>query len=389
MPEYIPSRPIINLRSVWNKDKIAFPPPRVFSFARYALIYYLDYLTSARNRRDRNVLLPDYMCRDVSQTLREHGYEPCYYPLDHNFAVSVAGLDRLVRSGRDYDAIIVGHFYGKLCRNLKEIIGLCRNRGIKVIEDCVHLPFPVHSNFSDVPSDAKLYTLRKTYAVPHGATIVLRQGAEEFRQFVESIDSSKYAQGVNDALQWLCKQLVKKWLRATKVGYAQEYRDPSNDELRGFNYACPGIKSLLSMKSCEDAINIRRRNYNLYMQKLAVFERWGEVLTYDIEQDVPYMFVMYLREEFDALDTVKRLTRYGIPAVLGLALDPCVLERLPVGSAYNRIVSLPLHQDIDAAQIQYVTDVFERLGSYGGCANRPPGAVRRQADAENALVSGR
>ncbi len=358
MPEYIPSRPIIDLRSLVNVEKMQFPPPGVFSFARYALIYYLMYLSFVQKREIRNVLLPDYMCHEVGAALRGYGYEPHYYSLDRHFDIRFGVMRELIEEPHACNVMIIGHFYGRICRNFEEVARVCRERDICVIEDCVHLPFPYHSGFADTSSDAKLFTLRKVYPVPHGAVIVLREGQEQFGRFVAVNISKRRGQGIWDATHWACLQIVKKYLQLTGTGYRVRYRDISRDPLKPFNYAFPGIDKFLSMKNCRDAVWLRRRNYELYTEHVRVFESWGEVLEYDIEKDVPYMFLILLNEEYDARAIVRSLFRYGVPAVLGLALDPSVVRVLPCKHSYNQIITLPIHQDINERHIRHIADVL-------------------------------
>jgi hypothetical protein len=205
---YIPSSPILALRSLSGGDRMAFPPPGLFSFARYALLYYLQYLSSLRRKPLERVLLPDYMCHEVAETLRSHGYDPHFYSLDPPFDVSIADLDRLLQQPVRWDAIVVAHFHGRVCRNLRQVTSWCAERGIVVIEDAVHLPYPYAAGAAGAPTDAALYTLRKVYPVPHGSTIVLREGQEAFARFVAARVPRHSGGARADFAGWFVKQLV-------------------------------------------------------------------------------------------------------------------------------------------------------------------------------------
>ncbi len=358
MPEYIPSRPIVSVRSLLSGPRVPFPPPGPFSFARYALIYYLQYLSSVRNKPVRRVLLPDHMCHEVANSLRDYGYEAGYYALGADFRVAENAVEEALTRDTGYDVMLLGHFYGRICRNLESIVGLCRKRGVTVIEDCVHLPFPYHASFAGGDADAKLYTHRKVYPAPHGATLVLREGQDRFDRFVRATVARRYRGGVGEALDWACKQVIKKGLQLTRQGYTLPYRDLSNDPLKPFNYACPGVTGLLSMRNLYDAVARRRRNYQLYMRHRSVWAPWGRELEFDIKTDVPYMFVLFLDNDHDALATVQSLMKRSIPAVLGLALDDCMRARLPHDHDYHKIITLPLHQDIHEGHIRYIAEVL-------------------------------
>jgi hypothetical protein len=360
LPGYIPSRPIMEMRALLGRRRIAFPAPGMFSFARYALVYYLGYLSSIRDKPVARVLLPDYMCHEVATTLRDYGYEPHFYPLEQDFDVSMEALETLLRRPGRWDAMVVGHFHGRMCRNLKDVSALCRERGVAIIEDCVHLPFPHGMPFSATGSDAKLFTLRKVYPVPHGAGIVLREGQGEFARFVTTTFHRRYREGITDLADWAIKQAVKKLLLATGTKYVMQYRDISQDPLRAFNFACPGLDRLLSLDSYDVAVERRRGNYRLYMEHAPVLKEWGEVLRYDLLQDVPHSLVIVLKECFDTLALVKWFMRQGVPAVTGLALDSSVLRTLPAKHRYNQILTLPIHQDLRPAHMAYIIGVLRR-----------------------------
>ena len=113
---------------MFSGDKVVFPPPGLFSYARYALVYYLLYLSTVKKKEIKNILLPDYMCHEVGSALRGCGYQPFYYSLDRNFDVPLDFLDDLKRAQIEYQVMLVAHFYGKVSRNLRLVTRVCRER---------------------------------------------------------------------------------------------------------------------------------------------------------------------------------------------------------------------------------------------------------------------
>lgn len=362
LPAYIPSGPLMGLGSLLWGARMAFPPPGLFSFARYALVYYLDYLSSIRRKPVERVLLPEYMCHEVAETLRVHGYAPQFYSLDDPFEVSLADLDRLLEQPVEWDAIIVTHFHGRICRNLQQVTSRCVERGILVIEDAVHLPYPYAVEATGTRTDAVLYTLRKVYPVPHGATIVLRDGQEAFARFVTTTVARRSRCAASDCANWLAKQLLKQCLVAFHKSYAPPYRDLSWAPLEPFNFASAPVARLLSEQDCGSSVAARRRNYRLYLEQSSALKVWGEVLDYDLGRDVPQALVLFLHEGFEVVSAVKALMKRGVPAGLGLAIDDTVRARLPERHRYNRILTLPLHQDIHPSHVWHITDVLRQPG---------------------------
>jgi dTDP-4-amino-4,6-dideoxygalactose transaminase len=357
---YIPSGPILAFRSLIGGDRMAFPPPGLFSFARYALLYYLQYLSSTRRKPLERVLLPDYMCHEVAETLRSHGYDPHFYSLEPPFDVSIVDLEKLLQQPVRWDAIVVAHFHGRVCRNLQQVASRCAERDIIVIEDAVHLPYPYAARATGTLTDATLYTLRKVYPAPHGSVIVLRDGQEEFARFVAATVPRRSRGAMADFADWSVKQLIKQCLVSVGMRYVPSYRDLSQAPLQPFNFACAPVARLLSAQDCESAVEARRRNYRLYLEHSSVLKDWGEVLDYDLGRDVPHACVVVLHEGLDTVSVIKTLMKRGVPAGMGLAVDPTVRRQLSSSHRYNRIVTLPLHQDIRPSHVRYIVEVMSR-----------------------------
>lgn len=358
---YIPSNPVVSLRALLDPRKLDFPPPGLFSTARRAILCYLNYLSEAGRRRPQAVLLPDYMCREVGLALREAGYSARFYPLDRSFDVSLKGLETAIQGAGGTCAVVAAHFYGRICRNIAEVEKLCGARGLPLIEDCVHLPFPAYCAPADFHSEARVFTLRKIYPVPFGAAIALKTGQEEFGRFAQAQGSMSRRGSGPEFLRWAAKQLAKKGLLASGLGYAAPYRDVSLDPSTPFHFAPPWLAGLLSMRNCEDAVALRRKNYLTYLEHARTFRRWGEILEFDVRTDAPYMFVLDLKEGLGAESLLRALALRGIPAAPGLALDPEVLRSLPEDHRYRRIVVFPVHQDIEERHIRRIAGALEEL----------------------------
>lgn len=363
MAQYIPSNPVLDFGALLDGRKLSFPAPGLFSVARHALTGYLHYLSSLRPKPVKNILVPDYMCHEVNSALRQSGFKLARYGLTPDLDATVDSLEAAAR-GVEVDALILTHFYGRMTRQLPEIAAWCRGRGIALIEDCVHLPFPYHAEYpldaaAETSSDARLFTLRKVYPVPLGATIVLRNGQEPFARFIDTHIGRSYPDSRLELWKWAGKQLVKKGLLWTGMGYRQRYQDLSDDPLKTFNFLPAERGRWLSVANHERAVRRRRENYRRYLRHAT---SWGRRLDFT-PLDVPYMMVIFLRPELEPLALVQQLMARGVPAALGLALDSELLQTLPAGHPYRRILSLPIHQDISESHI-------DRIG--GILAEAPP-----------------
>src|SRR5262249_44723414 len=109
------------------------------------------------------------------------------------------------------------------------------------------------------------------------------------------------------------------------------------------------------------SLETRRRNYQIYLTHLGILHRWGEPLEFDLDTDVPYQFVLFLKPGMKPLDFVRALLERSVPAVLGLALDPSVEKVLPADHPYKRIVAFPVHQDIRDEHIEHLASTLSQL----------------------------
>jgi len=141
--------------AAWNGSRHAF----AFMGARVALsacIAALDLQTGDE------VILPGYTCVVVVNALRYAGVTPVYADIEHEtFGLDLADLKSRITSRTR--AIIVQHLYGLVSRDAADIIGIARQRGIRVIEDCAHSTgASLHSTKVGNMGDAAVYSSERS-----------------------------------------------------------------------------------------------------------------------------------------------------------------------------------------------------------------------------------
>lgn len=117
------------------------------------------------------LMVPAYHCGKEVGPFRHLGVKPVFYRIDANLAPQIRHIEMLINS--QTKAILVTHFFG-FPAPLDALKSLCRNRGIRLIEDCAHALFgrgPVGP--LGVSGDAAVFSPRKFLPIPDGGIAVL------------------------------------------------------------------------------------------------------------------------------------------------------------------------------------------------------------------------
>lgn len=84
--------------------------------------------------RGAEVLVPGLICNQVMEAVRLAGGRPVFYPVPLELAVQPAALAAAFTPA--VRAAILVHYFGMPQPAIGEMVGVCRQRGIAVIEDC-------------------------------------------------------------------------------------------------------------------------------------------------------------------------------------------------------------------------------------------------------------
>ena len=264
-------------------------------------------------------------------------------------------------------AVLLVHYFG-FPNAVDDALAFCRERRLLLIEDCAHsFLTSLNGKAMGTFGDAGFYSLRKTLPLPDGAGLV-----------VNSTNSPSSSPGPRDhtvgtPYRPLLARLIKFGASKTGVPSPLWHRwsvrtavDSTNGTASGRSTAVPTSMSMVSrriMKVLEpgfvEIVLRRRRNY----QRLAeVFGSFPEVrpLYPQLGEGVcPYLFPFLVG---DKDEVVSRLRSRGIPAQGWPTLPRTVLEdpALQVAKQYAReLVTLPVHQDLDTHDIDYMVETYE------------------------------
>lgn len=122
------------------------------------------------------VLLPAYNCGSEVDPFHAYGAHVTFYRVDDRARIDFDDLKSRCTSRTRI--VYITHYFG-WPHVIASICRWCRERRIKVVEDCALSLFSMGGEgYLGTLADASLFSFRKTLSVPDGAALVLRDGSE-------------------------------------------------------------------------------------------------------------------------------------------------------------------------------------------------------------------
>ena len=175
---FIPSLPTLDPRlllpSLEPARAFRFPLDRIgagghlFYLARAGVYHAVRHFVAGCGR----VLMPGYHHGVEVEAARAAGATVEYYRVDRDLRLVVE--DVLARARQPDTRVIYVTHYAGFAQPLEPLLALCRERGLKLIEDCALAL--LSSDAGGVPlgarGDAAVFCLYKTLPVPHGGLLL-------------------------------------------------------------------------------------------------------------------------------------------------------------------------------------------------------------------------
>ena len=160
---------------VGHAGDVAPGAPRVFDlfWARSAIYQAVRLL---RLEPDESVLVPAYHCAAAVEPVRRGGARAEFYNVTRACVADVADIER--RIDRSTRAVLVIHYFG-LPQPMSGLLALCRERGLRLIEDCAHvLPVrpPAEGGLGSF-GDVSVFSWRKFLPIDDGGRLVVNDPA--------------------------------------------------------------------------------------------------------------------------------------------------------------------------------------------------------------------
>ena len=332
---------------------------RLFSRARYALASYLE----AAGLAQGTLYVPAYICAEAVAGLGTNGPRVRYYPLGQHLAPDWAWL-----AGREFgdrDSLLLVHYFG-FPNDVDRALELCRDRGLRLIEDCAHSFLTTREGRAiGTFGDAGLYAYHKLLPIPDGAGLVRRSspGAD----VLGPAPRSGLAEG-----DVIARQLVKFGIYRAGLARLMLYRlrrnghDSAAHLVVGAGRGISGASARLLRALAGELDGIAARRRDNYRALASAFRDFPEAspLFPDLEDGVcPYAFPVQVEDRAEIID---RLRREGVAAYRWPDLPPEVAGSSDFPNANRlagRVMMLPVHQDVGPKDVARIVDACARARS--------------------------
>ena len=362
----ISARPYPNIGTLFSSDgHVDLTCYEFHSLGREALLYSLIKLGLQRGDR---IIVPAYICDSTIKPLRSYGFDLVFIDIGEDLSLPVDKLKKII-SNKQIKALLFVHYFG-LTQEIDEVVSLCQEFGVKVVEDASHgFMSQFLRNKESVKGDAEIFSMRKNLPIVDGGAMRINNGSYDMTKK----NNNKCVSITSDA-KYLILRFLEKVVTEFGVNiYGQfisniktTFRSQTNNDILNHNIEACEISWQLSkylgdeeyLKGAQQKIV---HNFNQLSQAL---QREGFRLFVESVEDnvVPQVCVIY--------DDNGGLVDYLRSKGIGAWRWPDV--EMPEEVTHNssqypnavffdkKLALIPVHQSIGNKQIKYMVQVLSR-----------------------------
>ena len=363
----ISARPYPNIRELFSRgDFFAADSTSFYPLGRDALLSGLIVLGL---QKGDGVIVPAYMCDSTIKPLRAYGFNIVLIDIDESLDLPVDKIRKVFKKDNSIKALLAVHYFG-LTKNIDEVVGICREYDIKVVEDASH---SFMSQFlrdkNSIKGDIEVFSMRKSLPVLDGGTLRINNGNY---QSVKACNSQCVS--IISDVKYLILRLFEKLAIALSINIYGQFinnikttlRSKTTNEIHNLNVEACQVswqlrKYLSNEEYLQDAQKIIVNNFNQLSQALRSLG--FRLLVESVEESVaPQACVVY--------DDKGGLVDYLRSKGIGAWRWPD--EEMPEEVTQNsdqypnavffdeKLVLIPIHQSLGSRQINYIIQVLSR-----------------------------
>ena len=341
--------------SLLNRSEV-----KIYIFYSYGRVALLDGLRILGCKEGSNVLLPSYICGVAVEPFRELGIEPRFYEVSLNLQPDIKDVKSKIDDRTE--AILIVNYFG-FVQNLKAIYGICRQKGLYLIEDNAHGFLSRNgSRLLGTCGDIGFSSICKTLPTPDGAILFINN--EKLLEGKEKIERARLSQ---NRLPQTSKRKIYTYILNSLLGNLElRYRFRAEFIRNIYRKLFPEAElsssqlfqdskhrvSEVSLRiarniDLEGVYNRRRQNYNFWLSVLCNRED-VHILFRDLPDGICPLFFAVIEEEADSF--VKEMQDKGVQAYHW----PPLPEEIKGNPEYpnanflaEHLVTLPVQQNLN------------------------------------------
>jgi dTDP-4-amino-4,6-dideoxygalactose transaminase len=320
------------------------------------------------------VLAPDYHNSNEVLPMRAAGANVVFYRIGRNLEPDFEQLAHLARVHAPR-ALFVIHYFG-WAQPLKELMRLCEERGMLLVEDCAQATL---SETAGRPLGSfghyATFCLYKTLPIPNGGVLVengpplpaLRDvrlrpcgvaplAGRTLELVLEWLRTRSYAVG---EAAFAAKQAVGRTLRrggGPHVPFGDIGFDVSTADLAMSDFSWTILRRL-------DYAEIRRRRRENFVLLRERLEGHATLWVKEVEEGMcPYVFPILVRDKQAAVHALRargieaeEFWNHGVPDARGRGFEDSDF-------LHDHVMELPIHHDVTPAQVERIAAEVIRLG---------------------------
>lgn len=311
------------------------------------------------------VLVPSYNCGCEISPLVASGAKVSMYRVDAHARIDVGDLvGRITARTR---VIHITHYFGRSAET-GPLAALCRERGIKLLEDCALSMF---SAGTGQLGDAVIFSLRKTLPVFDGGILVLRDGSSP-PGGLPAASRREQAKGLlRQSEHWLRAAIRYQPALSGATRRGSDERAGSLPDLPASYYAVPSAVvrqgsrfalGLLRRTDPTQVVQARRANYAVLRDHLR--KKTNVALPWDDEETLPLgqcpLGLPILVDDKPAWCKALRARGIGVTPWWTGCHRGMDWDRFPEALALKaRLILLPVHQALDFSDMERVSAAVE------------------------------
>lgn len=364
----VPMLPALRLQGLGalQADPLAHPGARFFARGRYAL--YAAYRLAGLGPGGA-LLAPSYHCRTMLDAALALGAAVQCYPLQPDLQPDLDGLRQLMAAMPAARALVLPHYFGieQPAAVLAEVAALCAHHGVTLVEDASHAwplamrrgplcaagnngHFLVASPYKFLPCEEGGVLWGPAQAI---AGLRLRPASllQELRGWKRAWARSRsVAAPPAPQAPGALGERGREW-REVDERPSPHYH-AADQERQGLRQS----RWLLRRTAIAPMAARRRHHYQRWLQAVAPLAGARPLFPQLAADTVPYMFPLLLAEHDPGFYQLKQA---GVPI---WRWDDMASSACGTASAYRlRLLHLPCHQDLSAAQMDWLADTVQQV----------------------------